>query len=243
MRSSTQILLLVALGCATLASGQFYNNVPVPGRRPEYQNGTASQGIDFDIVYDLMCSDSAALHPEFEKFLATTWNETGKTVAESVKVTYSFLPLPYHHETWIPHRLIPFFLDNCQFPGTHPCQFMDYMNYCFENQDTILGAKNISENAIILSWTNMVANALSLTQAELLTVFNNAYDTHNSEMRAREMYKYNAHHHVSGTPFGFVNGVLLENFPEKAADWMTVLTSVYGSQYKPSKAAAKREDM
>lgn len=49
------------------------------------------------------------------------------------------------------------------------------------------------------------------------------------------MYKYNSHHHVSGTPFGFVNGVLLENFPATAADWMDMLQNVYGSQYQPPK--------
>jgi hypothetical protein len=49
------------------------------------------------------------------------------------------------------------------------------------------------------------------------------------------MYKWNSHHHASGTPFGYVNGVLLENFPEKAADWMDLLVSVYQSQYRPPK--------
>ena len=49
------------------------------------------------------------------------------------------------------------------------------------------------------------------------------------------MYKYNAHHHVTGTPFAFVNGVLLENFPETAAEWETVLFGVYKAQYQPPK--------
>jgi hypothetical protein len=43
----------------------------------------------------------------------------------------------------------------------------------------------------------------------------------------RYMYKYNAHHHVSGTPFAFVNGVLLSNFPETAEDWYDMLVGVY----------------
>jgi hypothetical protein len=77
---------------------------------------------------------------------------------------------------------------------------------------------------------------MNYTQSDLLTVYNDAYDTHDSEWRTRVMYKYNSHHHVSGTPFGFVNGVLMENFPEKAADWMSVLQSVYDSQYRPPKA-------
>jgi len=32
---------------------------------------------------------------------------------------------------------------------------------------------------------------------------------------------------------GWVNGILLENFPEKANDWMAMLVSVYNSQYRP----------
>jgi hypothetical protein len=52
------------------------------------------------------------------------------------------------------------------------------------------------------------------------------------------MYKWNAHHHVSGTPFGFVNGILLENFPESANEWMDMLFSVYQSQYKPAAASS-----
>ncbi len=42
------------------------------------------------------------------------------------------------------------------------------------------------------------------------------------------MYKYNAHHHVSGTPFAIVNGIILQDVPAKAQDWMDMLTAVYG---------------
>jgi hypothetical protein len=41
------------------------------------------------------------------------------------------------------------------------------------------------------------------------------------------MYKYNAHHHVSGTPFAFVNGIMLSEFPSTAQDWFNMLTEVY----------------
>lgn len=42
------------------------------------------------------------------------------------------------------------------------------------------------------------------------------------------MYKYNAHHHVSGTPFVFVNGILLQEVPSSAQDWMDMLNAVFG---------------
>ena len=94
-----------------------------------------------------------------------TWNVTNTKVIDAISVTYTFLPLPYHHEVWVPHLLVPFFLDFCQFPtAAHPtCQFMDYLNYCLENQDSILDAKDTSENALVLQWTNQVAANLSLT--------------------------------------------------------------------------------
>ena len=49
------------------------------------------------------------------------------------------------------------------------------------------------------------------------------------------MYKYNTHHHNSGTPFGYINGILMENFPETANEWMDALQTVWTSQYRPSK--------
>ena len=82
-------------------------------------------------------------------------------------------------------------------------------------------------------WTKNVAAAFSLNQADLLNVYSPAKDTHDSEWRTRVMYKYNTHHHASGTPFGYVNGILIEEYPATANEWMDMLFSVYNSQYKP----------
>ena len=83
------------------------------------------------------------------------------------------------------------------------------------------------------NWTAAVATNLTLNQTELLLAYNSAKDTRQSERRTRLMYKWNAHHHVSGTPFGFVNGILMDNFPQTASEWMDMLQSVYQSQYRP----------
>jgi len=132
--------LLTAFACFLgLASADWYNNVPVPGKRPAFVIGTAKQGIDLEIIYDLMCSDSAYLDPAFQQFLNMTWNVTNDLVKNSIKVSYTFLPLPYHHETWIPHLLVPSLLDQCDFTPAS-CVFPQYMQYCFTNQDNILTA-------------------------------------------------------------------------------------------------------
>lgn len=147
--------ILVLGAVATLVKADWYNNVPVPGKRPVFTTGTAKKGIDLEIVYDLMCEDSADLDPEFQQFLNMTWTVTGDLVKNSVKVSYSFLPLPYHHEVWTPHLLVPYFIDQCDF--TQNCLFPQYMQYCFEHQEDVLTATNKSANAIVQMWTQNVA--------------------------------------------------------------------------------------
>ena len=44
------------------------------------------------------------------------------------------------------------------------------------------------------------------------------------------MYKYSTHHHASGTPFGYVNGVMLEKFLETAEAWRQMLNDTYQLQ-------------
>ena len=215
------LLLIATVGFAV---ADFGNDPPIPGRRPVFYTGGAKSGFELEIVYDLMCSDSAAAHPDFLQFLDMPFLDS--TVKDQIKLSYTFLPLPYHHEVWVPHLLVPSILDNCH-TSASSCIFEDYMQYCFDNQQTVLNAKDLSEKQIIENWTAGVAAKFSLDQNTLLGYYNRNTDESNSEMRTRYMYKYNAHHHVSGTPFAFVNGILLSNFPNTANDWYTMLTEVY----------------
>jgi hypothetical protein len=107
MRPTSAVLLLLAT--AGFVAADFGNDPPVPGRRPVWYTGSGRSGVEIEVVYDLMCSDSAALDPDFQKFLDMPWNNS--TVREEVKLSYTFLPLPYHHEEWIPHLMVPYFLD------------------------------------------------------------------------------------------------------------------------------------
>jgi len=54
-------------------------------------------------------------------------------------------------------------------------------------------------------------------------------------MRARYMWKYATSSGAFGTPAAFVNGVMLQNFPENAAAWLTLLNEVYDSQTTASR--------
>ena len=143
---------MIIAAAASFVSADWYNNVPVPGKRPVFTTGTAKVGIDFEIVYDLMCEDSAALNPYFQQFLNSTWNVTNDLVKNSVKVSYSFLPLPYHLAVWVPHLLVPYLFDQCDYTP-EKCVFPQYLQYCFDNQEEVLTAKSISYNQIIANWT------------------------------------------------------------------------------------------
>lgn len=120
------------------------NDCPVSGRRPTYSLGTNKIGIDLELTYDLQCPDSKRTHQVLMQFLNMTWNVTNTKVIEQISAAFTFMPLPFHNNVWVPTVLVPYFWDNCLF-GPNPCQFMEYLQYGFDNQDWI-GAKNISQN-------------------------------------------------------------------------------------------------
>lgn len=144
MRSTSSIILSVAFlaGIATA----WPNTPPFPERVVGLGEGSGKKSIDIEIHYDLMCEISAALHPDFATFLDTPFLD-GK-VRDFITVRYVFQPLPYHHSSWIPHKLLPYFIDQCLSTNA-TCKYIDYMNYCFNHQDDVLGATNMTHNQII----------------------------------------------------------------------------------------------
>eukprot|EP00347_Sterkiella_histriomuscorum_P024198 403331970 len=221
----TLALMTLAVGCVV---ADFGNDPPVPARKPVWYTGHWDTGIEIEIVYDLMCPDSASGNPPLQQFLDMPFDNTPGSlkVRDRIQLSYSFLPLPYHHEVWIPHTIVPSLLDQC-LADSKSCIFYDYMDFCFQNQDFILTAKDTSQDDLIKQWTKKVADQFHLNQQDLLALYSRDTDKHNSEMRTRYMYKYNAHHHVSGTPFAIVNGIILQDFPTTANDWMDMLTTIW----------------
>ena len=95
----------------------------------------------------------------------------------------------------------------------------------------ILGAKTTPEADLINTWTQAVATQFSLNQDDLKNCYDSRKDTHNSEMRLRYMWKYAAAKQVTGTPVAFVNGIMINSFPETADEWLQLVTDVHNSQY------------
>ncbi len=123
-----------------------------------------------------------------------TWSVTNTSVASELEISYSFLPLTFHHAVWVPHKLVPYLLDNCHW-GPNECIIYEYIEFCFENLDSFINSYGISQDDLQYSWASKVANHFGLPVLDILHVYDPNKDTHNSEMRTRYMFKWNTHHH------------------------------------------------
>ena len=167
------------------------------------------------------------MHPELKTFLDMPFLD-GK-VSDAIRLNYAFFPLPYHHGSWIPHKLIPYIIDKCVADNLG-CKLPYYIDFSFNNQNYILSAKDKSYNQLVQDWTSMVSSAFGWNQGELMRLYSWDTDTHNSEMRTRYNWKYSASQGVSATPSLAVNGIQVQEPPFVASDFMKLLQDVYNAQ-------------
>ena len=80
----------------------------------------------------------------------------------------------------------------------------------------MLNAYKTSLNSFIFEWSSKIAGRFDLPVSDVLDIYDDEEDKHNSEMRTRYMFKWRTFSHQSGTPFAYVNGIRLEHFPETA---------------------------
>ena len=160
------------------------------------------------------------MHPEFERFLNMTY--LGSPVKDLITVNYAFLALPYHHASWIPHRLLPYIIDQCLSPTNNKCYYKEYMNFTFDIRDQFLEFTNTTYDNLQSWWINQVNSKFDWNLYDLRAVYNRntTVDPHNSEMRSRAMWKYAADQGVFATPTAFVNGIHLQNMPWTAEEWL-----------------------
>ena len=110
----------------------------------------------------------------------------------------------------------------------------EYIDFTFAHMSEILGSYGTSYSELVGMWGSKVAMEFGYPVQKIIDLYSSKTDTHDSEMRTRYMFKWLlGSKHQAGTPWAYVNGVLLETFPTKAEDWMDMLNSVYQSQWKP----------
>lgn len=141
------------------------NIPPIPERHPGWGEGKGKLMIDIEIFADLLCDGCAMMHPEFDRFLNMTY--LGAPVRDQIYVNYAWLALPYHHASWIPHRLLPYIIDECISSKGTVCKYKPYINYTFEIRDQFLSATNQTYDALTNWWINQCVEAFNWPKSDL----------------------------------------------------------------------------
>ena len=157
-----------------------------------------------------------------------------KKIIDLVHVTYDFIPLPYHHGSWIPAKLMPYVSMQCA-ETPESCQFKAYLEYMLANQDMILSATDVPYTTLIEDFKTTIAAEKSLNSPK--NVLDYIYsdgdgDSLNSEMTARANWKFGTSNTNTGTPIYWVNG-LKQNpaaNPMSPEKWMEGFDSLIKAQ-------------
>ena len=103
----------------------------------------------------------------------------------------------------------------------------EYAELSWANLGTILTDKDESENAFCQKWAKTVSEKFDgVEESAILQLYDSNKDTHDSDWRVREDWKYAASIGISATPQAYVNGVLLDEYPTEANDWKEFLDSL-----------------
>lgn len=200
MKSVALLLLLAGIAL----SQQF---VPVPSHPfgitlPRSTAGKAQ--VDFEIFIDLLCSDSKAFLPEWEKFLDLKLSD-GSLVKDKISVTYHLETLPYHHNSFFTHKLAAYLQANYDVNMQ-----MNYVHAIYAGQEQFLDeAVKLNEHEVISKLIQYASDQIGIDADTL----EKAWDGYTYEMDARYIWKYAISRRVTGTPAIVLNGVLSEDVP------------------------------
>jgi hypothetical protein len=125
--------------------------------------------IEFEIFTDLLCDGCAMLHEEFNQFF-TNKTYLGRPVSDQITVSYGFLALPYHHASWIPHRLLPYIANECRTTST--CKFEAYTSYTYKTRYSFLDATDTNYDDLVTRWISTCRSKFGWPLADLQAVFN-----------------------------------------------------------------------
>ena len=93
--------ILIALCAVIVLAAALTNTPPINSRQVGHKEGKGQRNIHYDYFYDLWCADCVREVPIFWEFMDSKVN--GELVSDMITVTWHILPLPYHHQVWLPH--------------------------------------------------------------------------------------------------------------------------------------------
>ena len=85
----------------------------------------------------------------------------GGTVLDTVSLKVTNFPLDYHLHSWQVGQVLPYLMDLCVEDSSN-CLMNDYMAWCFEVQDTVLGLTDMSKDEFTKYWSEQVSKKFAL---------------------------------------------------------------------------------
>ena len=202
------------------------NPVPVMPTLPGWKLGTEGAQIDVRLFYDLFCPDSLATHNVIKQLLPSQSPVAGKSYSDILDIRVSPYVLPYHLHSFQATQVIPFLDDLCAADSTK-CYQDQYAEMCWAEWTTVLSDTSTNEDDWTLAWGKKTAAKFNIPESQFTDLWDRNKDTHNSNWRVREYWKYGASIGVAGTPVTFINGVKLDNTPSSLADWEALFATFF----------------
>lgn len=185
---------------------------PPPPRTPGFQVGNPLAKSQLDLFLDPHCPASKEFWEFARKAMGSLVEE--RPLWELLGVRVHFQPLPYHQSAFLALRV--FKLIERKAWG----KFTDFLDLMFAKiPDYTVGALTKTQDQVKAELIADAVKAVGASTPELVKVF----ETPEWEQEARLAFKYAAFRGVTGTPFLFVNGVLVEDTPETVEEFVKFL--------------------
>jgi len=210
------VIVSLTLLYATLAQ------IPIPNRYDGFSQGDPSSPILFEAFFDLLCPDCAAAWPNIKQVLSYYNPQNSES---NLRFYLHTFPLPYHHNAYLAAQGLHVIGDQ------QPSSTWDYVDLMFDNQGEYWNGPTADDttNQVISDMGSLVSKGINFPLNNWIAGLNNdSYDG-----LTRISWKYGCSRGVSGTPFFFVNGILVQADPTwTLSDWRSIIDPLLSSERK-----------
>jgi len=205
--------------------------IPIPNRYDGFSQGDPSSPILFEAFFDLLCPDCAAAWPNIKQVLAY-YNQPN--TPSNLRFYLHTFPLPYHRNAYFAAQGLHVIGDQAS------SSIWPYVDLMFTNQAQFWNPPTADETAdeVISDMASLVQKGINFPQNAFISGLNN--DSYDGSTRIS--WKYGCSRGVSGTPFFFLNGILIQADPTwSLADWRSVIDPLLSADVRRSLCVSTRK--